>query len=96
MIHKLQLVHMPSIKEVKSFSLMFHLKLSSEGRCRSLEDSLDQRYGPRFLFNESNALLMSVDKTAMHSMLSIAFLQSSVTRTRLVSQLCVFLQADNL
>ena len=49
-IHKLQIVHVPSIKEAKSVECsMFLLKLSSEGRCRSLEDSLDQRYGPRYI-----------------------------------------------
>ena len=32
-----------------SFFLMFRLKLSSEGCCRSLGDSLGQRYGPRYL-----------------------------------------------
>ena len=32
-----------------SFFVMFRLKLSSEGCCRSLGDSLDQRYGPRYL-----------------------------------------------
>ena len=40
---------MPSTREVKSFFLMFCLKSSSEGCCRSLGDSLDQRYGPRYL-----------------------------------------------
>ena len=39
-------MHVPSIREINSFFLM---KLSSEGRCRSVEDSLDQGYGPRYL-----------------------------------------------
>ena len=49
MIRKLQLMHVPSIQEVKPFFVMFHLKLSSEGRGRSLEESLDQMYEPRYL-----------------------------------------------
>ena len=40
-LHKLQLVHVPSIKEVKSSFLMFHVILSSQGHCGSLEDSFD-------------------------------------------------------
>lgn len=45
----LQLMHVASIREVNSFFLTCHLKLSSKGRCRSLEDSMDQRYAPRYL-----------------------------------------------
>lgn len=42
-------MHVASIREVKSFFLTCHLKLSIKGRCRSVEDSMDQRYAPRYL-----------------------------------------------
>ena len=48
-MHKAQLLHVPSTREARSFFLMFRLKLSSDGCCRSLGDSLDQRYGPIYL-----------------------------------------------
>ena len=48
-MHKLQLMHLSSIRDVNSFFLMFSRKLSCDCRCRSPEDSLDQRYGPRYL-----------------------------------------------
>ena len=57
---KLQLVHVLSIKEVKSSFLMFHLKLSSQGRCGSLKDGFDLQCTKFDTCSETNQLRLVV------------------------------------